>query len=359
MTHRLLVCNRRWIRSSLLRRVACFAACAGLANPPILAAPPATSPATTAAAATAESWALRRYLFPLAQEVSELPRLRGEGSWELVLSFTAPWQVDSVLLGEDPRQPPRVQGYVVQAMIDGQWKQVAAGTAVGQRKIERFPPVRASGMRVRFTGANGKVTAKPAIERFAVFSPDWSGKSEPQAAFLGVPEGNEGESQTVLPAGARVTRVEPASFEDYAAAESTRRIEREEVHRGFVYYAVRTKPDHEPGAGVVNRYKAKLPDKGSESSAKDAEAAMHDWKFLGVPDGERAHPARQPIIMSVKEAPYRSYLADQNAGRIIAQERHDKWVYWAVEGKFYGPQKDGGEIVYLTTERYRAPLPSK
>jgi hypothetical protein len=282
-------------------------------------------------------------LFPLAQEISEPPRLRADGRWELVLTFSAPRQVDSVLLREDPRPPPRVQTYIIQALIDGKWKQVASGAAVGGRKIDRFPSIRAAGVRVHFTSARAKVAAKPAIERFAAFSPDWSGKPEPQVAFLGVPEKEK---------AGLTERVEPASFEDYLRAKHVRGLKAEELHDGFIYYAW---PDALLHAhDRLRRYKAKLPDKEAEAALKEAQAAARDWKFLGIPDSQRAHPARQPIIMSVLPASYHSYLADRKAGVIIAQERHDKWQYWAVRGHLCA-----GEAIYATTQRYRAEIPGE
>ena len=57
--------------------------------------------------------------------------------------------------------------------------------------------------------------------------------------------------------------------------------------------------------------------------------------------------------MEVQDGSYSHYTTARNAGCVIAEERHGKWLYYAVKGKFYAPTAGGGEVVYVTTERYR------
>lgn len=58
----------------------------------------------------------------------------------------------------------RVQKYEVEAFIKGEWKQVSSGTAIGHRKLDRFPPVTASKVRLTILAAR----ACPAISGFGV-----------------------------------------------------------------------------------------------------------------------------------------------------------------------------------------------
>ncbi len=58
----------------------------------------------------------------------------------------------------------RVRSYVVDGMVNGTWQQLAAGSAVGHKKIDRIAPVAATRVRLRIPEAVGT----PEIKRFAV-----------------------------------------------------------------------------------------------------------------------------------------------------------------------------------------------
>ena len=89
---------------------------------------------------------------------------QGEGV-EFVIQPSAPLPIDRVIIQERIEEGERVRAYVVEALVDGEWRSVATGSAVGHKRIERFTPVQTSSMRVRITDSRGT----PLISRFAIF----------------------------------------------------------------------------------------------------------------------------------------------------------------------------------------------
>ncbi len=88
------------------------------------------------------------------------------GKGEVVeLAFAQPTIVDHVIIQEDIIFGERVRAYVVEGYADGSWKELAAGTAVGFKRIETFEPVAVQGIRVRFT----KYSHPPVIQNFSAF----------------------------------------------------------------------------------------------------------------------------------------------------------------------------------------------
>ncbi len=68
-----------------------------------------------------------------------------------VLMFKKPTKVNTIVMQEDLTQGQRVKSFIVDAMFDGAWQQVAEGTTIGNKRILQFGPVEASGIRVRVT----------------------------------------------------------------------------------------------------------------------------------------------------------------------------------------------------------------
>ncbi len=89
---------------------------------------------------------------------------QGEGV-EFVIQPSAPLPIDRVIIQERIEEGERVRAYVVEALVDGEWRSVATGSAVGHKRIERFSTVQAASMRVRITDSRGT----PLISRFAIF----------------------------------------------------------------------------------------------------------------------------------------------------------------------------------------------
>lgn len=86
---------------------------------------------------------------------------------EITLSLSAPTVIDRAVIMEDIREGERIRRWAIEVDRDGQWIEVAQGTAVGHKRIARFQPVRTSQVRLRTVEAAGT----PLIRRFAVHRP--------------------------------------------------------------------------------------------------------------------------------------------------------------------------------------------
>jgi alpha-L-fucosidase len=83
------------------------------------------------------------------------------------LDVGKPARLDHVIIAEDIREGERVREYALEGYLaDGAWRQLCEGTAIGHKKIDRFPPVELSKLRLRVVRA----AAEPRIRRLAAFS---------------------------------------------------------------------------------------------------------------------------------------------------------------------------------------------
>jgi alpha-L-fucosidase len=73
---------------------------------------------------------------------------KGTGS-EVVISLDEEHLINCVDLWEAYQYGHRIRRYAIDALVDGTWKQVSGGTAVGRRKIDLFEPVEATKIRIR------------------------------------------------------------------------------------------------------------------------------------------------------------------------------------------------------------------
>ena len=89
----------------------------------------------------------------------------GATSGTLQLELAAPTRFDQVRVREAVAIGQRVEGWALEAKVDGAWKTLSEGTTVGVRRILRFAPVTASKVRLRVT----KARACPAIAEVALF----------------------------------------------------------------------------------------------------------------------------------------------------------------------------------------------
>lgn len=85
----------------------------------------------------------------------------------VVVEFEKPTRVGHVVIQEELSGGEKVRGYAVEAWINGEWREVAAGTAIGHKRIEKFEPVSTTQMRLRIT----KAIDGTRIRSFAVFAP--------------------------------------------------------------------------------------------------------------------------------------------------------------------------------------------
>ena len=95
---------------------------------------------------------------------SALASTAGDGD-TLELGLTALRPADHVILMEDITQGERVLDYVIEAQVNGAWKEIVTGSAIGHKKIDRFAPMEADRWRFRCLKSNGPVS----ISRFALY----------------------------------------------------------------------------------------------------------------------------------------------------------------------------------------------
>lgn len=92
---------------------------------------------------------------------------KGTGN-EVRLRVVPPAEIDHVVTMENIQLGELVRAYVIEGMVDGQWQQLAAGTAIGHKKIDRLPAaVRVSQIRLRLNAVGGV----PTIRQLAVYGP--------------------------------------------------------------------------------------------------------------------------------------------------------------------------------------------
>ena len=89
----------------------------------------------------------------------------GQGR-EIKLDRGGDTAIDHVITQEVIACGERVREYVVEGLVGGAWKELARGTAIGHKKIDRFEPVNISKIRLRVT----KSAAEPMIRKFAVYN---------------------------------------------------------------------------------------------------------------------------------------------------------------------------------------------
>lgn len=102
--------------------------------------------------------AIRRLYADLKGETSGVGR-------ELLISFDKPTAVTHVVIKEDITRGHVVREFKIEGLVDGEWRELAAGEPVGCKRIARFEAVTASAIRLRVT----KSTADPTISQFAAY----------------------------------------------------------------------------------------------------------------------------------------------------------------------------------------------
>jgi alpha-L-fucosidase len=74
---------------------------------------------------------------------------------EVVLNLFGPTKIDRIVLAEDITEGERVREYIVEGMTVGEWKELARGTAIGHKRLQRFEPVTVGAVRLRVLDAGG------------------------------------------------------------------------------------------------------------------------------------------------------------------------------------------------------------
>lgn len=88
------------------------------------------------------------------------------GTGNLVtVSPSAPLTVDAVVSMEDIAQGERIREYMIEGLVGGVWQELARGTAIGHKKIDKFDPVKVASIRLRVT----KSVGTPRLRRVALY----------------------------------------------------------------------------------------------------------------------------------------------------------------------------------------------
>ena len=84
----------------------------------------------------------------------------------LEIEFNAPLKINHVILREDYREGHRIREYLIEGMNETGWTELSNGTAVGRMKIDNFPDISVSKVRLKIT----KSTAIPLIRSFSIYN---------------------------------------------------------------------------------------------------------------------------------------------------------------------------------------------
>jgi len=95
-----------------------------------------------------------------------IPIIDTSGRGEVIeMNLSAPTTINAVISMEDITLGERVRAYVIEGNIDGRWRELCSGSAIGHKKIDRIPPSKVSAVRLRVTESVGE----PIIRRLAAF----------------------------------------------------------------------------------------------------------------------------------------------------------------------------------------------
>jgi alpha-L-fucosidase len=84
---------------------------------------------------------------------------------ELIIDLGAGTEVNRIILQEYIRLGQRVQGFKVEALVDGEWTQLIEGTTIGNKVIRKFPVTETSKIKVTIT----KSKACPVISNIELY----------------------------------------------------------------------------------------------------------------------------------------------------------------------------------------------
>lgn len=94
-----------------------------------------------------------------------LRTIEGSTGRNIVIQLDKEQLVTHVIIQEDITEGERIRDYRIEVRNSGRWKEMAAGSAVGHKRIQQFDPVRASSIRLHIVEADGE----PQVKKFAVF----------------------------------------------------------------------------------------------------------------------------------------------------------------------------------------------
>ncbi len=83
----------------------------------------------------------------------------------IVLSLPKSRKVNHVVTMEDYRHGHRIRQYVIEGLVNGEWKNLCRGQSIGRKKIDYFPEIEVSDIRLRVL----KSVGEPLIRSLAVY----------------------------------------------------------------------------------------------------------------------------------------------------------------------------------------------
>ena len=83
-----------------------------------------------------------------------------DGMAEIVIRWNTEQQIRRVVLKEQIRLSQRVEAFAIDAWTDGGWKQAAAYTVIGYKRIAVLEPIRTNALRIRILDARVAPTLK-------------------------------------------------------------------------------------------------------------------------------------------------------------------------------------------------------
>ncbi|MDP4186518.1 MAG: alpha-L-fucosidase [Bacteroidota bacterium] len=95
---------------------------------------------------------------------NSLASTSGKGE-SLELKLVRPEKIDHVIIQEDIVFGERIREYIIEGQSGGKWIELANGTSIGYKRIERFNAVEVSAIRVRFT----QFSYQPVIEKLSAY----------------------------------------------------------------------------------------------------------------------------------------------------------------------------------------------
>lgn len=87
-------------------------------------------------------------------------------SASIELTLKEPKKIDVIVMQEPLQLGQRIERYTLQCFVDGTWTDVAKGTTIGHKRIEKFSPVTTKKIRLTIDGA----LATPAISNIGVYA---------------------------------------------------------------------------------------------------------------------------------------------------------------------------------------------
>lgn len=94
-----------------------------------------------------------------------LAETKGRGE-TIRLTLARPSTIDHVMIMEEIMQGERVRKYVVEGLVENQWRELCQGQSIGHKRIQQFEPTQVSAVRLRCLQS----AAEPFIRKLAVFN---------------------------------------------------------------------------------------------------------------------------------------------------------------------------------------------